>query len=33
MLSSIKHFIENLNIDENVKQELKNITPFNYTGI
>ena len=30
---SIKHFIENLNIDENVKQELKNITPFNYTGI
>ena len=31
--SSIKHFIENLNIDDNVKQELKNITPFNYTGI
>ena len=31
--NSIKHFIENLNIDENVKQELKNITPFNYTGI
>ena len=30
---SIKHFIENLNIDENVKKELKNITPFNYTGI
>ena len=30
---SIKAFIETLNVSENVKQELKNITPFNYTGI
>jgi len=30
---SIRDFIENLNVDENIKEELKNITPFNYTGI
>ena len=26
-------FIDGLQIDENVKQELKQITPFNYTGV
>lgn len=30
---SIKEFIDGLNVDESVKAELKNITPFNYTGI
>jgi adenylosuccinate lyase len=29
---SISKFIENLDLDENVKDELKAITPFNYTG-
>jgi adenylosuccinate lyase len=29
---SIAGFIENLDLDENVKAELKAITPFNYTG-
>lgn len=29
---SIASFIENLNLDENIKQELRAITPFNYTG-
>ncbi len=31
--NSIKNFIETLNVSENVKQELRNITPFTYTGI
>jgi adenylosuccinate lyase len=30
---SIHNFIDGLNIDENIKKELKNISPFNYTGI
>jgi len=30
---SISDFIEGLEVDEVVKAELKNITPFNYTGI
>jgi adenylosuccinate lyase len=30
---SIKAFIETLNVSENVKAELRNITPYNYTGI
>lgn len=30
---SIKEFIDGLNVDESVKAELRNITPFNYTGI
>jgi len=29
----IDEFIENLEIDDNVKQELKEISPSNYTGI
>jgi adenylosuccinate lyase len=29
---SISKFIENLDLDENVKDELRAITPFNYTG-
>lgn len=29
---SILHFIDNLNISEDVKSELRSITPFNYTG-
>ena len=29
----IKHFIENLDINKKVREELNNITPFNYTGI
>jgi adenylosuccinate lyase len=29
---SIKSFIENLDLSENIKAELKAITPFNYTG-
>jgi adenylosuccinate lyase len=29
---SIKHFIDNLNVSEELKYELKAITPFNYTG-
>jgi len=29
----IKHFIENLDINKKVKEELNNITPFNYTGV
>jgi K+-sensing histidine kinase KdpD len=29
---SIADFIENLDLEENVKAELKAITPFNYTG-
>lgn len=31
--SSIKEFIETLEVDEKVKQELRAITPHNYTGI
>ncbi len=31
--SSIKEFIENLKVENGVKEELKAITPFNYTGI
>ena len=30
---SIQDFIENLNVSDEVKDELRNITPFNYTGI
>jgi adenylosuccinate lyase len=30
---TIHHFIEGLNIDNNIKKELKKITPQNYTGI
>ncbi|GHT31818.1 adenylosuccinate lyase [Bacteroidia bacterium] len=30
---SIKAFIETLNVSENVKAELRDITPYNYTGI
>jgi adenylosuccinate lyase len=30
---TIHHFIESLNIDNNIKKELKKITPQNYTGI
>ena len=30
---TIHDFIETLNIDNNIKNELKNITPWNYTGI
>ncbi|MFW5756275.1 MAG: adenylosuccinate lyase, partial [Tangfeifania sp.] len=30
---AIHNFIDELNVDENVKQELKQITPQNYTGI
>jgi adenylosuccinate lyase len=30
---AIHHFIDGLNVDEKVKQELRNITPQNYTGI
>ncbi len=29
----INNFINDLNVNENVKDELRNITPFNYTGI
>ncbi len=29
----IAEFVESLNIDDTVKEEIKNITPFNYTGI
>ena len=31
--SSIHHFIETLEVNEEVKTELKRITPFNFTGI
>ncbi|MBP1639682.1 MAG: Adenylosuccinate lyase [Bacteroidetes bacterium] len=31
--NSIKAFIETLNVSEEVKQELRAITPFNYTGV
>ncbi len=30
---SLVAFIETLNVKDEVKQELKNITPFNYTGV
>ena len=30
---SIANFIETLNVDESVKAELRQITPWNYTGI
>ena len=30
---TIRKFIDNLDIDEKVKTELRNLTPFNYTGI
>ena len=29
----IHHFIENLELEDKIKQELKQITPSNYTGI
>jgi adenylosuccinate lyase len=31
--SSIKAFIEELNVSEKTKYELKQITPFSYTGV
>ena len=31
--ASIKEFIEGLNVDENIKEELRKITPHNYTGM
>ena len=31
--STIHDFIDNLNVSETVKQELKTITPDNYTGL
>ncbi|NOQ27463.1 MAG: adenylosuccinate lyase [Bacteroidales bacterium] len=31
--ASIHQFIDNLNLSSNLKEELKKITPFNYTGI
>ena len=31
--ADIEGFIENLDLDESVKKELKNLTPFNYTGL
>ena len=31
--SSIRVFVENLDIDANVKSELLKITPWNYTGV
>lgn len=31
--SSIKEFIENLDVNESIKQELRSITPHTYTGI
>ena len=30
---SIQQFIEELEVDENIKEELRRITPRNYTGI
>ena len=30
---SIATFINNLNVSEDIKKELKEITPFNYTGL
>jgi adenylosuccinate lyase len=30
---AIKQFVSNLNVSDKVKEELGNITPFNYTGI
>ena len=30
---SIRHFIDGLDVSENVKNELRAITPHNYTGI
>jgi adenylosuccinate lyase len=30
---SIWRFVDGLNLNDSIKQELKNITPFNYTGI
>jgi adenylosuccinate lyase len=30
---SIKNFIESLNVDEEIKEELRAITPHSYTGI
>jgi adenylosuccinate lyase len=30
---TIHVFIEQLNVSEKIKTELKNITPFNYTGL
>ena len=31
--ASIKEFIQQLNVTDTIKKELKSITPFNYTGI
>jgi hypothetical protein len=33
MCIKISGFIKNLDVDNKIKEELKNITPFNYTGI
>lgn len=30
---SIHRFIDNLDVNNNIKLELKKITPYNYTGI
>jgi len=30
--TTIKEFIDTLNVSEDIKQELRVITPFNYTG-
>jgi adenylosuccinate lyase len=29
----ISHFIDSLKVDKKVKEELRKITPFNYTGL
>lgn len=29
----IAHFVDNLNVSDSIKQEIKSITPWNYTGI
>jgi len=30
---TMANFIDGLNVNDQIKQELKNITPFNYTGV
>ena len=30
---SISNFIDGLDVTDEIKQELKNITPFNFTGV
>ncbi len=32
-MDTMSKFVESLNIDEKIKEELRNITPFNYTGV